>query len=65
MMPKADTIGFISSVFIKMPLLIAKDTDCDLIVVQLGALLHDIADSKFHNGDETIGPKTATIILGI
>jgi len=47
----------------KNALLIAKDTDCDLIVVQLGALLHDIADSKFHNGDETIGPKTARLFL--
>lgn len=28
-------------------------------VVVLGVLLHDIADSKFHNGDETIGPKKA------
>jgi len=28
-------------------------------VVVLGALLHDIADSKFHDGDETIGPKKA------
>lgn len=28
-------------------------------IVVLGALLHDIADSKFHNGDETIGPKKA------
>jgi uncharacterized protein len=28
-------------------------------VVVLGALLHDIADSKFHNGNETIGPKKA------
>jgi len=40
-------------------LLIAKGERCDLIVVQLGALLHDIADSKFHNGDETIGPAMA------
>lgn len=47
----------------KNALLIAKNTDCDLIVVQLGALLHDIADSKFHNGDETIGPKTARLFL--
>lgn len=47
----------------KNALLIAKDTDCDLLVVQLGALLHDIADSKFHNGDETIGPKTARLFL--
>jgi uncharacterized protein len=29
------------------------------LVVALGALLHDIADSKFHNGDETIGPRMA------
>ncbi|OYQ38302.1 hypothetical protein CHU92_05570 [Flavobacterium cyanobacteriorum] len=40
-------------------LLIAKGEECDKLVVQLGALLHDIADSKFHNGDETVGPKTA------
>jgi uncharacterized protein len=31
--------------------------------VKLGALLHDIADSKFHNGDETIGPKIAREFL--
>lgn len=48
----------------KNALLIAKDTDCDIRIVQLGALLHDIADSKFHNGDETIGPKTARAFLG-
>lgn len=47
----------------KNALLIAKNTDCDLRVIQLGALLHDIADSKFHNGDETIGPKTARLFL--
>ena len=33
--------------------------DVDMTVVELGALLHDIADSKFHNGDEEIGPRTA------
>ncbi len=47
----------------KNALLIAKTENCNLEVVQLGALLHDIADSKFHNGDETIGPKTARIFL--
>ncbi len=47
----------------KNALLIAQEEDCDLIVVKLGALLHDIADSKFHDGDETIGPKTARIFL--
>lgn len=31
--------------------------------MELGALLHDIADSKFHNGDEEIGPKTARDFL--
>lgn len=40
-------------------LLIAKGENCNLTVVQLGALLHDIADSKFHDGDETIGPAMA------
>jgi len=47
----------------KNSLLIAKDENCDLLVVQLGALLHDIADSKFHNGDENVGPKTARTFL--
>ncbi|WP_395049497.1 HD domain-containing protein [Flavobacterium sp.] len=36
---------------------------CDITVVKLGALLHDIADSKFHNGDESIGPKIAREFL--
>ncbi len=35
----------------------------DYLVVELGALLHDIADSKFHEGDEEIGPKTARTFL--
>lgn len=39
--------------------LIAKTEDTDLLIVELAALLHDIADSKFHNGDEEIGPKVA------
>ena len=38
---------------------IAQTETSDLTVVQLGALLHDIADSKFHGGDETIGPTKA------
>ncbi|MEI6434139.1 MAG: HD domain-containing protein [Bacteroidota bacterium] len=32
-------------------------------VVELGALFHDIADSKFHRGDESIGPKMARDFL--
>lgn len=47
----------------KNALLIAQGETCDLTVVQLGALLHDIADSKFHDGDESIGPKTARDFL--
>ncbi|ESU21911.1 hydrolase, HD family protein [Flavobacterium cauense R2A-7] len=47
----------------KNALLIADGEDCDLMVVKLGALLHDIADSKFHDGDESIGPKTARAFL--
>ena len=47
----------------KNALLIAEGENCDLTVVKLGALLHDIADSKFHGGDETVGPKTARAFL--
>lgn len=47
----------------KNALSISKDEVCDIKVLQLGALLHDIADSKFHHGDETIGPKTAREFL--
>ncbi len=47
----------------KNALLIAKEEECDLTIVKLSALLHDIADSKFHDGDETIGPKTARLFL--
>ena len=47
----------------KNALLIAKEEDCNLTVVKLAALLHDIADSKFHGGDESVGPKTARTFL--
>ncbi|WP_299782074.1 HD domain-containing protein [uncultured Formosa sp.] len=43
--------------------LIAKTENVDMFVVELGALLHDIADSKFHDGDETVGPKVASAFL--
>ena len=43
--------------------LIAATEEVDLLTVELGALLHDIADSKFHNGDETVGPKVARAFL--
>ena len=47
----------------KNSLLISKNENVDVFIVQLGALLHDIADSKFHNGDETVGPKVAREFL--
>ena len=47
----------------KNALLIAQNEICNLEIVQLGALLHDIADSKFNNGDETVGPKVAREFL--
>jgi len=47
----------------KNALLIAEGEACNLMIVKLGALLHDIADSKFNNGDETVGPKVAREFL--
>ncbi|HTO36673.1 MAG TPA: HD domain-containing protein, partial [Flavobacterium sp.] len=47
----------------KNALLIAQDESCNKMVVRLAALLHDVADSKFHNGDETVGPKVARQFL--
>ena len=38
---------------------IIKTETAEQLIVELAALLHDIADSKFHNGDEEIGPKIA------
>ena len=42
---------------------IAQGEEVDHFVVELGALLHDIADSKFHDGDESVGPKVARAFL--
>ncbi|MBW4362424.1 HD domain-containing protein [Flavobacterium taihuense] len=47
----------------KNALLIAKGEVCDETVIKLSALLHDIADSKFYDGDETVGPKVAREFL--
>lgn len=44
-------------------LLINSQEGANEFIVVLGALLHDIADYKFHNGDETVGPKTARKFL--
>lgn len=47
----------------KNALLLARDENVNLEIVSLGALLHDIADSKFHQGNENVGPQTARTFL--
>lgn len=42
---------------------IAEKEPVDLYTVALAALLHDIADSKFHDGNEAIGPQKAREFL--
>jgi len=42
---------------------ILKNETADAFVVKLASLLHDIADSKFHNGNEDIGPQKAKAFL--
>lgn len=44
-------------------LTIGRQEGADLFIVELGALLHDIADSKFHNGNDDIGPGKAVEFL--
>ncbi|EAS20287.1 HD superfamily hydrolase [Flavobacteria bacterium BBFL7] len=44
-------------------LIAAGEENADLFIIELGALLHDIADSKFHDGDDTIGPQVARKFL--
>ena len=36
-----------------------EEPEANLFIVELAALLHDIGDHKFHNGDETVGPRMA------
>lgn len=42
---------------------IGQTENVNMLIVQLAALLHDIADSKFYDGDETVGPKMARNFL--
>ena len=43
----------------KMAYHIAEEEGANKTISELGALLHDIADWKFYDGDDTIGPKKA------
>ncbi|HCC23600.1 TPA: phosphohydrolase [Candidatus Falkowbacteria bacterium] len=43
----------------KNALHIGKHESVDLFVVELAALLHDIADWKFNHGDDNVGPRKA------
>lgn len=38
---------------------IGKKEKADMFIVELGALLHDIADFKFHNGDDMAGARVS------
>lgn len=44
-------------------LIIGRIENADLFLVELGALLHDIADHKFHSNDLSIGPKRSQELI--
>jgi uncharacterized protein len=43
--------------------LIGRAEDVNIFIVELAALLHDIADAKFYDGNENIGPEKAKHFL--
>lgn len=53
----------IERVYKNARLILKEEKDVNTTVVLLGALLHDIADYKFHDGDESVGPKRAAAFL--
>ena len=42
---------------------IAAQEGADCQIAELGALVHDIADWKFHDGDDSVGPREAEALL--
>ncbi len=42
---------------------IGQSENVNMPIVELGALLHDVADSKFNGGDEEVGPRKAQEFL--
>ncbi len=48
---------------VNVALRIGQEEGANPDIVELGALLHDIADHKFHNNDITEGPKRAKAII--
>jgi uncharacterized protein len=53
----------INRVYLNAKHIAMTESRIDMFVVELGALLHDIADAKFHHGDEDVGHKTARTFL--
>jgi uncharacterized protein len=44
----------------KIAMQIGIKEGADLFIIELGAMLHDLGDFKFHNGDDTVGPRMVT-----
>jgi len=53
----------IERVYKNAKLIAQSEKKASEFIITLGALLHDIADAKFYNGDEAIGPKMAQQFL--
>ncbi|WP_312765146.1 HD domain-containing protein [Epilithonimonas sp.] len=47
----------------KLSLKIQEKEGGDKLIIELAALLHDVADPKFHNGDETLASKIVNDFL--
>ncbi len=62
---KGGTTGFTLNGLWKTARLITEHEACDGLVVELAALLHDIADSKFHDGDEESGKASREFLVSL